>query len=93
MSHKSLSRRQNSGSRNSVSYSLLDAKKQSSFLEAFDKAGFRSSDSLLIAFKPRKGKFATFVGDMAAEEVERFISSVLNGDIQFMKTPQKPLVK
>lgn len=93
VSHKSLSRRQNSGSRNSVSYSLLDAKKQSSFLEAFDKAGFRSSDSLLIAFKPRKGKFATFVGDMAAEEVERFISSVLNGDIQFMKTPQKPLVK
>jgi hypothetical protein len=95
VSQKSLSRRQKSafGSRDSVSYTLLDATKQPAFLNAFDKAGFKSSDKLLVAYKPRKSKFAAFVGEMTAEEVERFISSVLNGDIQFKETRQKPMVK
>ncbi|KAJ7961207.1 dnaJ protein ERDJ3A [Quillaja saponaria] len=95
VSQKSLSRRLNSvsSSRDSVSYTLLDATKQPSFLYAFDKAGFKSSDKLLVAYKPRKGKFATFVGGMTTEEVESFISSVLNGDIPFRETRQKPMLK
>jgi len=95
VSQKSLSRRQKSafGSRDSVSYTLLDATKQSAFLNAFDKAGFKSADILLVAYKPRKRKFAAFVGETTTEEVERFISSVLNGDIQFKEARQKPVVK
>ncbi|XVE76584.1 hypothetical protein DITRI_Ditri12bG0184900 [Diplodiscus trichospermus] len=95
VSKKSLSRRQNvaSASRDSVSYILLDATKQPSFLSAFDESGFKSSDNFLVAYKPRKGKFAAFTGDMTMEEVEKFISSVLNGDVQFTKTRQKPVLK
>ncbi|MBA0872406.1 hypothetical protein Goshw_012973 [Gossypium schwendimanii] len=95
VSQKSLTRRPNvaSGSRDSVSYIVLDAAKQPLFLCAFDKSGYKSSDNILVAFKPRKGKFAAFSGDMTVEEVEKFISSVLNGDIQFTKTRQKPVLK
>nr|XP_023906130.1 dnaJ protein ERDJ3A [Quercus suber]POF18948.1 dnaj protein erdj3a [Quercus suber] len=95
VSQKSLTRRQSSafGSRDSISYTLLDATKQSAFLNAFDKAGFKSVDKLLVAYKPRKTKFASFVGEMTTEEVERFIGSVLNGDIQFRETRKKPVLK
>ncbi|KAK8518168.1 hypothetical protein V6N13_027649 [Hibiscus sabdariffa] len=95
VSQKSLSRRQNaaSGSRDSVSYVLLDAAKQHSFLGAFDKSGFKSIDNFLVAYKPRKGKFAAFTVDMSIEEVEKFVSAVLNGDVQFTKTRQKPVLK
>jgi len=96
VSQKSLSRRQASttGSQDTVSYSLLDATKQSAFLSSLDKSEFKtSSDKLLIAYKPRRGKFATFKGDMTIEEVEKFVAAVLNGDIQFTKTRQKPQIK
>nr|POE78971.1 dnaj protein erdj3a [Quercus suber] len=91
---KSLTRRQNSpfGSRDSISYALLDATKQSAFLNAFDKAGFKSVDKLLVAYIPWKRKFASFVGEMTTEEVKRFIGSVLNGDIQFKETRKKPVL-
>lgn len=82
-----------SGSRDSVSYMLLDATKQTSFLSAFDKLGFKSSDNFLMAYKPRKDKFAAFTGEITMEEVEKFVSSVLNGDVQFSRTRQKPLLK
>lgn len=95
VSQKSLSRQQysTSGSRKSISYALLDATKQSSFLSAFDKSGFKSLDKFLVAYKPKRGKFAVFAGEMTTEEVERFIGSVLNGDVQFSKTRHKPLIK
>ncbi|CAE5966600.1 unnamed protein product [Arabidopsis arenosa] len=95
VSQKSLSRRQASttGSQDTVSYSLLDAIKQSAFLSSLDKSEFKTSDKLLIAYKPRRGKFATFKGDMNMEEVEKFVAAVLNGDIQFTKTRQKPQIK
>ncbi|KAI9153018.1 hypothetical protein LWI28_004510 [Acer negundo] len=94
VSQKSLSRQQNPpyGPRNSISYSLLDATKQSSFLSAFDKSGFKSLDKFVIAYKPKRGKFTAFVGETSNEEVERFIGSVLNGDVQFNKTRQKPVI-
>ncbi|CAK9139992.1 unnamed protein product [Ilex paraguariensis] len=95
VSQKSMSRRQNaaSSSRDSISYALLDATKHPSFLNSFDKSGFKSLDKLLVAYKPRKGKFSAFVGEITAEEVERFISSVVNGDVQFTNTRQKPTLK
>ncbi|KAL6336597.1 hypothetical protein AAG906_025602 [Vitis piasezkii] len=75
VSQKSLSRRQNpySGSKDSISYTLLDATKQPAFLTAFDNSGFKSFDKLLIAYKPRKGKFAAYTSEITVEEVERFI--------------------
>ncbi|XP_011046857.1 PREDICTED: dnaJ protein ERDJ3A isoform X1 [Populus euphratica] len=93
VSQKSLSRRRNAASGDSISYTLLDVAKQSSFLNTFDKSGYKSSDKLLLAYKPRTQKFAAFKGEMTAEEVEKFISSVLNGDVQFTKTRQKPVLK
>ncbi|KAL6987851.1 hypothetical protein U1Q18_013597 [Sarracenia purpurea var. burkii] len=95
VSQKSLSRRQNLavGSGDSISYALLDASKYAAFLNSFDKSGFKSIDKPLIAYKPRKGKYAAFIGDVTMEEVERFISSVLNGDIKFTKTHKRPTLK
>ncbi|KAJ8550735.1 hypothetical protein K7X08_000105 [Anisodus acutangulus] len=95
VSQKSLSRRQNTayGPRDTVSYALLDMAKQQSFLNAFDKSGYKSSDKVLLAYKPRKGKFAVFEGEVTTEEAEFFISSVLSGDIQFSNTRQKPIAK
>ncbi|KAJ8753836.1 hypothetical protein K2173_000090 [Erythroxylum novogranatense] len=95
VSQKSLSRRQyaDSGSRDSISYGLLDGTKQPTFLNGFDKNSFRSLSRFLLAYKPKKGKFAKFDGNMTTEEVERFISSVLNGDVQFTNVRQKPVMK
>ncbi|XP_031739426.1 dnaJ protein ERDJ3A isoform X2 [Cucumis sativus] len=95
VSQKTLSRRQNStpGSKETVSYALVDATKQVSFLNAFDSAGFKSSDKILIAYKRRKGKFAAYLDEITEEEVEKFIGSVLNGDVTFTKTHQKPILK
>ncbi|MED6133250.1 hypothetical protein PIB30_026709 [Stylosanthes scabra] len=95
VSQISLSRRPSQGasSRDSISYSLLDAAKQESFLKAFNKTDIKSSDKLLIAYKPRRGKYAVFMGDMTMEEVETFISSVLSGDIPFRETQNKPVLK
>lgn len=93
VSQKSLSRQQARGSGHSISYTLLDGTKHPAFLNSFDRYGFKSLDSLLVAYKPRKAKYAAFTGEMTAEEIERFISSVLNGDVQFNKTRQKPTFK
>ncbi|KAK4418910.1 DnaJ protein ERDJ3A [Sesamum alatum] len=95
VSQKSYSRRQTltSGSRDGVTYALLDASKQQSFLNALDKSGFKSSEKLLVAYKPKRGTYASSQGDITEEEAERFISSVLNGDVQFTKARQKPTLK
>ncbi|XP_073145162.1 dnaJ protein ERDJ3A [Henckelia pumila] len=95
VSQKSFSRKQTgaSGSRASISYSLLDATKHQSFLNAFEKSGFKSSQNVLVAYKPKRGTFATFQGDITEEAVENFIISILNADVQFTKTKQKPTLK
>lgn len=95
MSQKSFSRKQTgvSDPRTSVSYSLLDATKHQSFLNAFEKSGFKSSQKFLVAYKPKRGTFATFQGDITEEAVENFIISILNADVQFTKTKQKPTLK
>jgi hypothetical protein len=90
---KTLIRGQNYNSRNAVSYALLDKDKQSGFLSSFDKSGYRSSDKLLIAYKPRRGKFAVYDGEVTLEEAERFVGSVLNGDVQLSPTKQKPVLR
>jgi hypothetical protein len=72
---------------------LLDKNKQSVFLSSFDKSGFKSSDKLLIAYKPRRGRFAVYKDEVTLEEAEGFVGSVLNGDVQFTPTKQKPVLR
>ncbi|XP_073297881.1 dnaJ protein ERDJ3A-like isoform X1 [Primulina huaijiensis] len=95
VSQKSFSRKQTaaSGPSTSISYSLLDATKHQSFLNAFEKSGFKSSHKFLVAYKPKRGTFATFQGDITEEAVENFIISILNADVRFTKTKQKPILK
>ncbi|KAF3331785.1 dnaJ protein ERDJ3A [Carex littledalei] len=90
ISQKTLVRRQ-SGS--SVTYALLDANKQSAFLSSLDKSGYKSYDKLLVAYKPRRGKFATLTQNLTMEEAEKFVGSVLNGDVQFSNVRQKPALR
>ncbi|KAL3753588.1 hypothetical protein ACJRO7_000920 [Eucalyptus globulus] len=92
VSKKSFSRKRSSssGNRDSISYALLDASKQPAFLNAFDKSGYKSNDKVLVAYKHRKGKFAIYAKELNTEQVEQFISSVLNGDVPFTKTRQPP---
>ncbi|PKA67098.1 Chaperone protein dnaJ 15 [Apostasia shenzhenica] len=92
LSRMTFMRRQNRGS-DSVSYSLLDANKQSQMLNSFDKSGFKFSDEFLVAYKPRRRKFAAFTGELTKEEAERFIGSVLNGDVIFSKIRQTPVMR
>ncbi|XP_072998252.1 dnaJ protein ERDJ3A [Typha latifolia] len=95
ISQKTLVRQQhqdpNSG--NSISYALLDASKQSAFLSSFERSGYKSSDKFLVAYKPRRGKFAAFTDEVTMEEAEKFVGSVLNGDIKFSNVRQKPIVR
>ncbi|GMH10212.1 hypothetical protein Nepgr_012053 [Nepenthes gracilis] len=77
----------------SVSYALLDATKQQAFLNAFDKSGFKSSNTVLLAYKPRKGRYAALVTEVTMEEAEKFVSSILSGDVPFDKTRKKPTIK
>ncbi|CAL5351521.1 unnamed protein product [Camellia sinensis] len=95
VSQKSLLRRRSlaSSSGDAIGFALLDASKHPSFLNSLDKSGFKSLDKLVVAYKPRKGKFTAFVGEFSTEEVEWFIGSVLNGDVKFAKTRQKPTLK
>ncbi|RDX87335.1 DnaJ protein ERDJ3A, partial [Mucuna pruriens] len=95
VSQKSLSRQPNHGgssSRDSISYAMLDAAEQKSFLKAFEKTGYKSSSELLIAYKPRREKYSVYKGEMTIEEIENFISSVLSGDIPFRETRGKPVL-
>lgn len=95
VSQKTLVRRQNQApsSSDSISYSLLDATKHPAFLYSFDKAGYKSLDKLLVAYKPRKGKFAVYTNEITMEEVEKFVSSILSGDVRFSNVRQKPVVR
>ncbi|KAJ3699525.1 hypothetical protein LUZ61_003230 [Rhynchospora tenuis] len=90
ISQKTLVRRQ-SGS--SVKYALLDANKQSTFLSSFDKSGYKSYDKLILAYKPRRGRFATLTQNLTMEEAEKFVGSVLNGDVQFSNVRQKLVLR
>lgn len=72
---------------------MLDAAKHSSFLSSFDKSGYKSYDKLLVAYKPRRGNFAAFTGEITMEKAEEFVGSVLNGDIQLSKIRRQPVLK
>ncbi|KAL9263694.1 DnaJ protein ERDJ3A-like protein [Drosera capensis] len=92
VSKKTMSRSRfpTSESKNPVSYAMFDAVKQQEFLDALGESGLKSVDELLLAYKPRKGKYAVLKDWDTMEEAESFISSVLSGDVQLKKTRRKP---
>uniref|UniRef100_A0A0E0CSI4 J domain-containing protein n=1 Tax=Oryza meridionalis TaxID=40149 RepID=A0A0E0CSI4_9ORYZ len=73
ISQKTLIRGQNYNSGNAVAYALLDGNKQSAFLSTFDKSAFKSSDKLLLAYKPRRGRYAVYDNEVTMEEAERLL--------------------
>ncbi|KAF2938753.1 dnaJ protein ERDJ3A precursor [Oryza sativa Japonica Group] len=93
ISQKTLIRGQNYNSGNAVAYALLDGNKQSAFLSTFDKSAFKSSDKLLLAYKPRRGRYAVYDNEVTMEEAERFVVSVLNGDVQLSAAGRKPVLR
>lgn len=93
ISQKTLIRGQNYNSGTAIAYALLDGNKQSEFLSSFDKSGYKSSDKLLLAYRPRRGRFAVHNNEVTMEEAERFVASVLNGDVQLSATRQKPVLR
>ncbi|EMS60020.1 hypothetical protein TRIUR3_18723 [Triticum urartu] len=67
---KAFHKGQSYSSGNAITYALLDGNKQSAFLSSFDKSGYKSSDKLLLAYKPRRGRFAVYKGEVSMEEAE-----------------------
>lgn len=86
----SRSRFPTSESMDPVYYAMFDAVKQQAFLDALGESGLKSVDKLLLAYKPRKGKYAVLKDWDTMEEAESFISSVLSGDVQLRKTRRMP---
>lgn len=88
ISHKSLVRKIH-GSQ-PVSYSLVDRAKRKIFLKAFTRDDLSGSDTLLVAYKPRKGRSALYSGPLTLEGAEEFVSKALGGDLTFEPVYQKP---
>jgi hypothetical protein len=93
VSQKTLIRGQRYNSGNTIAYALLDGNRQSAFLSSFDKSGYQLSENLLLAYKPRRGKFAVHAGELTMEEAEIFVASVLNGDVHLSATRKKPVLE
>lgn len=94
LSQKTLVRRGSSyESKNpSVSYSMVHASKQSKFLKFFKGVTVRGSDIVLIAYKPRKGKYTVHKGPITMEEVESFVGGVLGGDTTLQTLSGEPVL-
>lgn len=94
ISHKTLIRRGQrvNAMKKSVSYCVLDATKQLAFLNAFDKSVSKNKDSVLIAYKPKKGTYVSYDGPINLENVENFVVEVLGGDLQLRRVIQDPVL-
>ncbi|XP_078445254.1 DNAJ heat shock N-terminal domain-containing protein [Wolffia australiana] len=93
ISQKTMTRRQSQplSPRDSISYSLLDASKHKKFIESFEDSAHKNSDLILLAYKPRKGKFALLgTSELTLEDAESFVGSALNGDLKFSEIRRTP---
>lgn len=78
--------------KSALSYSLVDASKNSSFLQAFGNPTFSKSDAVIIAFKPKRKRFAVFKESTSMEGVESFVTGALGGDVQFTACKKDPVL-
>ncbi|KAL3692155.1 hypothetical protein R1sor_005806 [Riccia sorocarpa] len=94
LSHKTLIRRGFSYESKvpAVSYSILDASKQSKFLRPFKGGAVSGSGIALIAYKPRKGKYTVRTGTLTLDEVEAFVGGVLGGDVTLQALSGDPVL-
>lgn len=75
-----------------VSYSLVDGAKRATFLKAFSAIDLSSIDTVVVAYKPRKGRSAVYKGPLTLEGVEDFVTRVLVGDLAFEPVYQAPVL-
>lgn len=75
-----------------VSYGVVDATKQSAFLKSFDKSVSESENTVLIAYKPKKGTYTFYDGPLNLESAEKFVIEVLGGELQFKRVMQDPVL-
>ncbi|GAQ91638.1 DnaJ heat shock family protein [Klebsormidium nitens] len=81
----------------SLGFALLDEKAQPGFLTAFPEAraakGVPKSEILVLAYKPKRQRYASYIGKADPAGVEDFVSRVLSGDAAFHKTKHEPVLK
>jgi hypothetical protein len=81
----------------SIGFALLDEKAQPDFLPAFPEArasaGAKKPEMTVIAFKPKRGRYASYVGRADAAAVEGFVLNVLSGDETFHRTKHEPVLR
>lgn len=73
-----------------VSYSLVDGAKRATFMKAFSSIDLSSIDTLLVAYKPRRGRSALYRGPLTLEGIEDFVTRALVGDLTFEPVYQTP---
>lgn len=73
-----------------MSYSLVDAAKRETFMKSFSAIDLSSIDTVLVAYKPRKGRSALYRGPLTFEGVEDFVTKALVGDLTFEPIYQAP---
>lgn len=76
----------------SVTFSLVDATQQSSFVRAFNHGKVKGHDILLIAYKPRRGKFVLHKGQVTLQDAEAFVLAALGGDLTFSSVTKDPVL-
>lgn len=80
-----------------IGFALLDEKAQPDFLPAFPDArastGAKKPEMIVIAYKPKRGRYASYVGRADAVAVETFVLNVLSGDETFHRTKHEPVLK
>lgn len=89
ISQKSLVRKSH-GKGQPVSYSLVDAAKRKTFMKAFSAVDLSSIDTVLVAYKPRRGRSALYRGPLTLEGVEDFVTKALVGDVTFEPVYETP---
>ncbi|KAH7439127.1 hypothetical protein KP509_04G046300 [Ceratopteris richardii] len=94
ISQKSLIRRGGSAnlSKKPISYSLLDARKQAAFLSSFERSVSESENTVLIAYKPKRGTYTIYNGPLSLESAESFVVGVLGGDLSLKRVLQDPVL-
>lgn len=81
----------------SLGFAVLNEKAQPDFLTAFPEAqhtkGARKPALVVVAYKSKRQRYATYAGAADAAAVEEFVSRVLSGDETFHRAKHEPVLK
>ena len=59
-------------------------------MKAFSSVDLSSIDTVMVAYKPRRGRSALYKGPFTLEGVEDFVTKALIGDLTFEPVYQTP---